>query len=201
MKNIIRPTGSAFFYNPRSGELCLVSELKFYFNRDTHQFELDQNPHGEPILTKIRNLKLSSDFSEMEFNAIYRYKNTQFRLLSDYPVDKTLYRTIAGIPDSGFAFKDDEKDSIELIFNQGVLSGISVHKRIDSKLADSLRIIREDGAFHLIKQRPYAKLSLISIDAADNRIIYRTTSEEFSYSVNIQEYIWNILGQLISENQ
>ncbi|GGB00799.1 hypothetical protein [Puia dinghuensis] len=196
---LIKPTESAFFYNPRGKQLSLVSELKFYFNRNTHQFELDQNPHGEPKLTKINNLKLSADFSEMEFDAVYRNKDTQFKLLSEYPFDKTLYRTIAGIPDSDFAFRDDDKDKIELIFNQGAISQVYMYKHVDMNLVDSLTIIREDGVFYLIKQGPYAKIPLNSVVAADNRIISRSASEEFSYSVNDQEYIWNLLSRLINE--
>ena len=195
---LIKPTESAFFYTPRGKELCLVSELKFYFNSNTRQFELDQNPHGEPRLTKINNLRLSADFSEMEFDAVYRNKETQFKLSSEYSFDKTLYRTIAGIPDSGFAFRDDDKDKIELIFNQGAVSKVYLYKHIDLKLVDSLSIVREEGAYHLIKQRPYAKIPLIGVAAADNSIVGWTASEAFNYSVNDQEYIWNILSGLIS---
>lgn len=197
---LIKPTESAFFYNPRGKELCLVSELKFYFNSNTRQFELDQNPHGEPRLTKMNNLKLSADFSEMEFDAVYRNKDAQFRLLSEYPFDKTLYETIAGIADADFDFRDDDTDKIELIFNQGALSKLYMYKHVDSKLVDSLSIIREEGAFYLIKQRPYARIPVNSIVAAGNNIICRTASEEYSYSVNDQEYVVNLLSGLINGN-
>src|SRR5579859_6067249 len=97
----INPTESAFFYNPRGKEFYLVSELKFYFNKDSRQFELDQNPHGEPKFTKINGLIVNTGFSEMEFDAVYRSKDTHFKFSSDYNCDKILYKTIAGISKSG----------------------------------------------------------------------------------------------------
>ena len=150
-------------------------------------------------MAKIRNLKLNSDASELEFEARYRHEDTQFKLVSEYPVDKIIYRTMAAIPDSGFAFRDDEHDSVELLFNEGALSTVSLFKRIDTKMVDFLRIVREDGAFIQIRQRPFAKIPLTSIVAGDHRIIYRTDSGEFSYSVDVQEYIWDILSRLINE--
>jgi len=198
---LIKPTGSRFSYNPRAGELCVVPELKFYFNRDTHQFELDQNPHGEPLLAKLKNLTLSSDSSELEFEAKYRREDIQFKLVSEHPVDKIIYRMMAEIPDSGFAFRDDEHDSVELLFDEGALSTVSLFKRIDNKMVDFLRIIKEDGVFIQIKQRPFAKIPLNSIVAGDGRIIYRTDSEEFSYTVDVQKYIWNILSRLMNGNE
>lgn len=179
--------------------MCIVSELKFYFNKNTLQFELDQNPHGEPRLTRIKDLKLSADDSQLEFDAVYRSKDTQFKLLSEYPFDKTLYQTMAGITDSGFAFRQEDTDKVELIFQDGALSKVYMYKHVDLQLVDSLTIIREDGVFYLIKQRPYAKIPVDSIVAADSNIICRTASEEFRYSVNDQEYIWNILSGLINE--
>ncbi len=179
----------------------MVPELKFYFNRDTHQFELDQNPHGEPQLAKLKNLTLSSDSSELEFEAKYRREDIRFKLVSEHPVDKIIYRMMAEIPDSGFAFRDDEHDSVELLFDEGALSTVSLFKRIDTKMVDFLRIVKEDGVFIQIKQRPFAKIPLNSIVAGDDRIIYRTDSEEFSYTVDVQKYIWNILSRLMNGNE
>ena len=197
---LIKPTGSRFSYNPRAGELCVVSEIKFYFDKTKHEFELDQNPHGEPKLVKLRNLTLSSDSSELQFEARYQREDTQFKLVSQHPVDKIIYRTMAAIPDSGFAFRDDEHDSVDLLFEEGALTAVSFFKRIDTKMVDFLRIIKEEGAFIQIKQRPFAKIPLNSIVAGDGRIIYKTDSEEFSYSVDVQEYIWDILSQLINHD-
>lgn len=179
----------------------MVSELKFYFNKGTHEFELDQNPHGEPNLTKMNNLRLSADAAEMEFDAVYRGKNTSFKLSSEYPVDKILYQTMAGIAGSGFAFRDDEHDSVELIFEKGALSRVQMHKYIDIQLAASLRIIREEGGFFLIKQKPYAKIPLNSVGADDKSIVSKADSETFRYSVDVQEYTWDILKRLINGNE
>src|ERR1700760_952016 len=163
VKNIT-PTASLFLYNGRGMELCISAGQKFYFNRDTHQFELDQNPEGDPKLTKVKNLKLSADASELEFEARWRREDVQFKLSSTHPFDKVLYQTIASIPDSGFTFRTEDTDKAELIFMDGVLSKLYMYKRVDMKLVDSLTIIQEGGVFYLILQNPsYAKIPLTSV--------------------------------------
>jgi hypothetical protein len=194
----IKPTASLFSYNGRGAQLCISAGEKFYFNPDTHQFELDQNPEGEPKLAKVKNLKLSADASELEFEARWRREDTQFKLSSSYPFDKVLYQTIASIPDSGFAFREEDTDKAELIFTDGFLSKVYMYKRVDMKLVDSLTIIREEGTYYLILQRPYAKIALTSVVAADHRIVSTSATEEYSYKVDVQEYIWEILSRLIN---
>src|SRR5262249_33622609 len=145
----------------------------------------------EPRPTKVKSLKVSADASEMEFEVRWKKEDMQFKLVSEYNVDKVIYRTIDTIPDSGFVFKEDEHDSVELLFNEGALSKVSLFKRIGTEMAGFLDIIKEDGVFIQIRQRPFARVPLTSIVAGDRSIIYRTDSEEFSYSVSVQEYIWD----------
>lgn len=153
------------------------------------------------MLAKIRNIERNEDFSSVAFDANYRKIRTRFEISCKYDCDRILYRMLAEISESTFAFNEEDRDDIELVFDEGLLSEISLHKRVDSKLLDFLRIIKEADSLHLIKQRPWARIRLDRVVVSGREILARAGSEETTYHLDTQRYIGDIVTRLINGSQ
>lgn len=198
----ISPTETAFFYHPRGHDLGFYSGMKFYFNKNSRSFEIDQNPHGEPMLAKIRNIEGNADFTRVAFDTRYRRTPTHFEISCQYDCDRILYRTLAEISETLFAFNEEDRDNVDLTFDKGLLSRLSLHKHVDTKLVDFLNIVREADALYLIKQRPWARVRLEGhVVVSGREISARAGSEEITYHLDIQGFIGDIVARLVNGSQ
>ena len=195
----IKPETSVFKYNPGVKEFCLVSELRFCLNPASSEFEMDQNPFGESMMTEISNLKTNEDLSELEFECVYRNTPTVFVLSSKYEYDKIIYRILAnGVGNiSDNAGKD--LDKVELIFEKGEFKALRLMKSLNYKVVDSMSILKEDKDYKLILFNPWRKLKLNTFAFEENILVSRTEEGEFTYKPDIQPSIMDILKEFLEK--
>jgi hypothetical protein len=91
---VIKSVESSFQYNPKTKSLCIISDLKFILNNISMEFEIDQNPNGEPRTVAINDLRLYNNDSELDFECVYRRKRIKYNLQSKYKIDSIIYNYI-----------------------------------------------------------------------------------------------------------
>ena len=72
---------SVFEYNPQGERLILKTNEKIQYDFDKQKYFIDQNPLGEEKLEEIYDIKVSEDFSSIEFITIYRKKEKPIKLI------------------------------------------------------------------------------------------------------------------------
>ena len=195
----IKPETSVFKYNPGVKEFCLVSELRFCLNPESSEFELDQNPSGESMMTEISNLKTSKDLSELEFECVYRNTPTVFVLSSKYEYDKIIYRILVNGVGNIFDNIGKDLDKVELIFEKGEFKALRLMKSLDYEVVDSMSILKEDRDYKLILFDPWRKLKLDTFAFEENILVSRTEEGEFTYKPDIQPPIMDILKEFLEK--
>ncbi|MBQ4818696.1 hypothetical protein [Aquimarina sp. MMG016] len=194
----IKPKESSIRYNPKINELTFVSELKFSFNKEKEEFQLDQNPNGEPSLVIIDEIRTEDNFEKLIIQANYRNKNTEFTLNSDKYYDRIIYETLVDFNKDNFNITSDE-DKIEMIFTSGNISKIYCYKYEGYNLKESLSIISEDNKLFLIKQNPWSKNEILSLEINQNQIICTLKSETYKYVLEVQPFIKDLIKKLINK--
>jgi hypothetical protein len=195
----VKPKESALIYNPRINDFTLVAELKFTLNSVSRAFEIDQNPHGEASLVPLRNVSVNSNNSELTIEYSYRGKDNQLSLVSDYESDKIIFETITKIIDPGEIFSETEKDKIEIILIEGVISKIYLYKRDEAKLIESLSIVADQKMLYLIRQNPWAKEKILSADFNENSfMLILDDQSSYSYEFSTNKFILSIFKRLVS---
>lgn len=198
LKKKITPQESSFKYNPKVGEICFISDLKFYLNKDL-KFQLDQNPHGVPVLSEITDIESNEDYSIISFNSNFRNENIKFIINSKYKCDNFILKTIKLVNDNKIkpTFNNDDLDKVEISFRKGKLLSIYIYKYKNYNLIDSLTIINENNELYLIKQNPWKKEKLKTINMINNKFIYEIETGSFSFSLDVNDFILKIINNLI----
>lgn len=197
----IKPKESAFKYDPTAKQLCLVTDAKFYFNFDTQKFEIDQDPYSDPDCTPLLNISLKDDLSELQFDAVYRGKETRFVISITNSCDKILYDFFSRVTNEGFSIAKNDVDDLQLVFENGKLESLKVYKLSKAQeLLDSLFIAFDEGRHYLIEEDPWRKIELNAIEATDGKIISKSENEEFIYNLETQPLIFDTVKKLIESS-
>ena len=188
---------ASFKFNPKVNELCIVTDYKFYLNADKRIFELDRNPYGEPELIPIMNVTYEEKGSILNFDATYHGEKTIYSLKSEYGCLKIMYKILS--TSGSFDFKKDtqDKDKIELIFNNGNLSKIYFYKYVDYQLVDSLAVTSEENKLFLITQNPWEKNMILERYWDNDTLVFKTKSKEHHYKPDVQPFILQTIKEFI----
>ncbi len=196
----ITPKESGFKYNPKVSEICLISDLKFYLNKRSLKFELDQNPHGEPNLTEIGKIEANEDFSQVNFNSNYRDEDINFQITNKTSYDISIFKIIY-LVNSGKLnpiYSPNDLDKVEILFSEEQLFQIYLHKYQEYELIDALTITRETDGFYVIKQNPWRKIKLKNISIDDLNIVCNTSEEVVIYPLDVNDFISRIIKELLA---
>ncbi|NSL90402.1 hypothetical protein ECE50_026505 [Chitinophaga sp. Mgbs1] len=196
----IAPVITVFCYHPRFHEFYVAADLKFYYNRHTGSFEMDHHPHSDPFPVPVE-LHNTADAGILQFDTVYRGQQTTYELTALHPWDIVIFNLIREISHTDFTFHDDDKDKIELIFEEGDLSKIYFYKHEDDQLIDSLRIVRYEGSLHLVRQRPFTRIPLKGLQLEGNQLLAHTATEIIPYTLHTQPFILGIMKQLLENIQ
>lgn len=197
----ITPKESAFKYNPKVNEIYLISDLKFDLNKDSLKFELDQNPHGEPMLTAIESMEANEDFSEVKFHANYRGESVDFQVTNATAYDASIYRIIHSVNEGEMVpkYNPEDLDKVDIIFNEGQLFQRYLYKYQEYDLLDTFTVIREENELYLIIQEPWKKVKVQSLSVDSGSIICKTSEEEVAYTLDVNDFILRIVKELFSK--
>ena len=197
----IKIDDSSFIYRASYNNLCLVMELQFIYNYRSHQWEVNNNPHGEPNPIPMNNVVMSDDLSQLSFDAKYQGKQQQFEITAVHECDKIMFELFSRLRNNDVLAVDEDLDDLQLVFTKGKLESIQGFKYSkDSDLLDSLNIFPEEGSYMLLRKKPRRKLNLNSIVADDNKLISRTADEEFVYNLNVQPLISETVKRLVNSS-
>ena len=117
MKQKIRKSkGFIFKIDPSIKELKVISGEKFFYSSIFKEFEIDENPYGDPVCQPLKNLKLTND--KLEFDTNYKGEDVHFSLESNYKADKLFYPYFIHISESDFAFLPSDIDGVEMLYNK-----------------------------------------------------------------------------------
>lgn len=190
----IKPEGTSFHYNPGSRLFTLFTEIQFIYSFTRKQFEIDQNPVGEPMPVPFTHLKIADDLSLVTCSADYRKKPTDFEIHLSFAGDKVLYSLFRDIQEQGLALSEEDKEDLQIDLEDGVLTAIRSFK---DDLHDSLHLFREEGKYYLVKQRPWRRFEVLEISIKDDTIYMKTAEETFTYHLDLQPVIARAATALI----
>ena len=192
---------SAFIYRPSYNNLCLVLDLQFFYNYKSKQFEVNNNPHGEPNPIPMNNVVMSDDLSQLSFDAKYQGKQQQFQITAVYECDKIMFELFSRLRNNDLLAVDEDLDDLHFVFEKGKLQSIEGYKHSkDNDMLDSLDVFIEEGNYTLLKHAPRRKVNLNSIVVDDNKLISRSADEEFVYNLDVQPLISETLKRLINSS-
>jgi hypothetical protein len=197
----IKLNESAFVYHPGYNNLFLAMHLQFFYNYKSQQFEVNNNPHGDPHLIPMNNVVMSDDFSQLSFDAKYQGKERQFQITAIHECDKIMFELFSRLRNNDLLAIDEDLDDLRLVFENGKLESIKGYKNSKTDgLIDSLNIISEEGSYSLIIQDPWRKINLNSIVVDNNKLISRSADEEFLYNLDIQPVLVETIKRLIDSS-
>jgi hypothetical protein len=190
----IKPKELLFKYNPLVSELIITVGMQFYYNYETQQWELNQEDYGDPKLVPIINVVLNEDATRLSFEA----QKQQFEITASLEPEKTLLNFFAQLNGPQKLDTADDVDDMELIFVKGKLETLQIYKHTkELSIIDSLRIKGSDGTFSLIKQKPWRKFELDTIEVNNSQIMSKSGKEQFNFPLHLQPIIFNTVKKLV----
>lgn len=194
----IKTKESSFKYNPMASELVLAVGLQFYYNYESQQWDLNQDPYGDPDLQPMNNVVVDETAGVLSFEAKYQGKAQQFAITAAYEPEKIMLAFFAEVKKMGKLAPVDDMDDMQLIFEKGKLEAIMIYKHTKAlEIVDSLNIKGNEGKYSLIKQKPWRKFELNAVAVNDHQIVSRSGKEEFRFELNLQPVIFNTVKKLI----
>jgi hypothetical protein len=192
---------SAFIYRPSYNNLCLAMGLQFIYNYKLQQFEVNNNPLGDPNPIPMNNVVMSDDLSQLSFDAKYQGKQQQFLITATHECDKIMFELFSRLRNNDLLAVDEDLDDLHLIFEKGKLESIKGYKHSKANdLLDSLNIFLEEGNYSMVKQRPWRKFNLNSIVVDDNKVISKSADEEFVYNLDVQPVLLETIKRLVNSS-
>ena len=192
---------SSFIYRPSYNNLCLALYLQFFYNYKSKQFEVNNNPHGDPNLIPMNNVVMSDDFSQLSFDAKYQGKQQQFQITAIHECDKVMFELFSRLLNNDLLAVDKDLDDLQLVFEKGKLQSIEGYKHSkENDMLDSLDVFIEEGNYTLLKHSPRRKVNLNSIVVDDNKLIGRSADEEFVYDLDVQPLISETIKRLLNSS-
>jgi hypothetical protein len=175
--------------------------LQFFYNYRSHEFEVNNNPHGEPNPIRMNNIVMSDDLSQLSFDAKYQGKQQQFEITAMHACDKIMFELFSRLRNNDLLAVDEDLDDLHVVFENGKLESIQGYKHSKTNgLIDSLNIISEEGNYFLIKQAPWRKFNLNSITVDNHKLISRSADEEFVYNLDVQPVLLETIKRLIDNS-
>jgi hypothetical protein len=196
----IKPKDSLFKYNPLVSELVLTVGMQFYYNYETQQWELNQDDYGDPDLVPIKNVVLNEAATQLNFEAKYRGTQQQFEITASLEPEKILLNFFAQFNGPQKFDTADDVDDMEMNFEKGKLETLQIYKHTkELSIVDSLRIKGGEGRFSMIKQKPWRKFDLDSIEVRDSQIISKSGKELFNFHLDLQPVFFNTVKKLLDQ--
>ena len=191
----IFPTTSSLTFDPTINDLIIFTDIQFDYNFKTQQFEVDQNPVGQPMLTPINDLTFNEGIT---FHAKFRNKETDFAIQPTHTVDKILLELFSTINNNGFKITEQDIDKFKLVFKEGKLESIRIWKNSKtSELLDSINFKLQDGKYYIIKQSPWRKIEIEKITTEGNHLQFNGAAETITFHLETQPLIFETVQKLI----
>jgi len=194
MHKKIKSKGSIIKYEPLSKQWSIISGELFHFNNDSHQFELDLNPYGDPEPVPISDLRNQKD--KLTFNIVLNSEREDYTICSKYKSDQIIYQMMIDL-NQKFQYKLNEIDKFYVEFEKSTLKRIELIRYNNIKIDKSLIIVFDKEGDFVIKY-PFEKLILQSIDIDETSIICRTPDELIKWEPNIQPLIFGYIRKIIT---
>ena len=181
-------------YNPFSHRLYFLTNALLCYNFDTFDFKIDNNPLGEPILSKIQNVKITDNNDKIELDTVFRRKERHIVLDCYNTINQYIYKLFATLQKLQFHIRKEDMDRIVIIVENDVISEIEVYKRsleTNSRLENNL---------YLEEFCPYRK-SLIEKVAFDGKaILLKTEEKERMFQFDIQDLIFDCFKNILIDS-
>jgi hypothetical protein len=191
----IFPTTSSFTFDPTINDLIIFTDIQFDFNFKTQQFEVDQNPVGQPMLTPISDISVNE---ELTFHAKFRNQETDFVIQPTHAVEKILLELFSTINNNGFKITEQDIDKFKLVFREGKLESIRIWKNSSSsELLDAVNFKLQDGKYYIIKQSPWRKIEIEKITTEGNNLLFNGATETITFQLETQPLIFETVQKLI----
>ena len=189
-------------YNPFSHRLYFLTNALLCYNFDTFDFKIDNNPLGEPILSKIQNVKITDNNDKIELDTVFRRKERHIVLDCYNTINQYIYKLFATLQKLQFHIRKEDMDRIVIIVENDVISEIEVYKRSleTNELLDTLTINRLENSLYLEEFCPYRK-SLIEKVAFDGKaILLKTEEKERMFQFDIQDLIFDCFKNILIDS-
>ena len=179
-------------------ELVLAVGLQFYYNYETKQWELNQDPYGDPDLVPMNNVELNEAAHQLTFEAEYQGKPQQFEITASFEPEKIMLDLFSQLNNQEKLVTGEDVDDMQLIFEKGKLNSIRIFKHTkEFEILDSLNIKSDNGNFSLIKQKPWRKFDLKAIGVDNGNIVSESAEEQFSFHLDVQPIILDTVKKLV----
>lgn len=193
MNKNVKSKGLIVKYEPLYKSFSIISGELFHYNNESHQFELDMNPYGDPETVPILDLKYHNN--KLFFKIISNSQIVNYSISSKYKPDQLIYQMMVDL-NNKFNFDLNENDKFCIEFEKSTLKRIELIRFKNVNIEKSLIIIFENKDTFVIKY-PFEKLPLQSIDIKKDSIICKTNQEIIEWKTTNQDLIFSYFCNII----
>lgn len=200
IKKIVPKAGS-FRYKPAMNELLITMSEQFFFNFETQQFELNQNPHGSTKAVALNNMVISDDRSSFSFEIEQKGKKVGYNISIEEEYQRILLAFFSKISREGFKKDKSFHEDVNVIIKDGKLLEFNTFKKTeDFQVIGGLNIFADDEGLRMIQKQPeWKKLTISVLTVNDNGDITITAdnNEKITYHLDVEPLIIEIVKTLI----
>lgn len=189
---------SVFKYDPALNQISLFTELRFVYQSGS--FKLDLNQHGEEDLITVKNTQREKN--KLAFSVEHTGEKIDIELTATTALENLFFDIIADFHQP-IRQSSTDLDTIELIFQNGIIKAFYIYKNIlqDSgyQLIDSLRLVNEPNGLFLIKQKPFRKIRLAKVRLDIQTIVCESVEfDRYHFTLDVNETVLEIISNIFS---